>query len=311
MVNRKFAFKIHSVMHSVSVFFRSRGFSNKTGISVLVMLLVASPVLVMADGGQEILAWVTLDESGNKKLSNGAPAPAGAIPGQFYEIERGRLKMEKQWRSPLDMLFKYNVGRTGRVEFSHERHFSVLGEKKCSSCHDDSKGLGEKGNVRISNVKSGEKEAHNNKSLGRFCAGCHDGAKDTNSVSAASASLGVSGKIFSANKGRDPESCNRCHAPANHRSDFTNRHGELAEHSRSNECASCHRGADHISSNEQNQARQYKQAQLQLVNNPENETAFKIIGPANFCAYCHKTDSKPWEKERKSYFRNGSDRDDD
>ena len=61
--------------------------------------LVLLGLLALADGYKQ-LAWVKLDDKGNPVLSNGAPAPGGAKPGQFVALKDGGAKLLAQWRDP-------------------------------------------------------------------------------------------------------------------------------------------------------------------------------------------------------------------
>ena len=263
-------------------------------------------------GGQELLLWVQFDqETGTKKLSNGRPAPGNATPGQYYEWEDGRLKPESQWRSPLDVLIAYRGGEAGRVEFSHERHFALLGEKSCTKCHDDSVGLGEKDRKRPSLAPDSSREAHGEASLGRFCTHCHDGKTKASDLTPRAPSR-LKDPIFTAFQTGKEESCLRCHAPRSHGEDYTGRHGDAAEHGQEN-CVRCHRGADHRSSGDRSMAMDFREAQFQLMQNPENQGAFQKTLPPIFCAYCHNRDDEAWES-KESFFhseRESREREDD
>lgn len=269
-------------------------------ISIFLFLIIPAG-FIFAERGEELF-WIKYDpETKKMELSNGQSVPSSAIPGQFYEREYGGLEREKQWRSPLDIIYDYKGGSEGRVVFSHERHFSLLGEKSCSKCHDDSVGLGDKGIVRESHAKQPNLEAHGEKSTGRFCATCHNGKTTAGSLSKnLPAGIPTSTPVFDANKTGQSQDCNRCHTPRDHGSDYTNFHGEDAEHGRGSNCLTCHRGADRITSAQQNQAIAFRDAQLQLINDPENETLFKKTLPPVFCAYCHNSDGKAWEKRSRS-----------
>lgn len=283
----------------------------RAGWLIPAFISLAVPALLLAEGS-EMLIWVKYDQDTQKlSMSDGrSRVPKGAVPGDFYESERGRMKREGQWRSPLDLIYEYDGGKEGRVVFSHERHFGLTGEKSCSKCHDDSVGLGDKDKIRPSKASSKSAESHNSKSIGRFCSTCHDGKTEVADISR-TAPREVQGAIFSANKTSDQNSCSRCHTPRSHGRDYTNRHGEVAEEGRGEDCSSCHRGADRFDRSHQNQAKDFKAAQLQLIKDPENETAFKKILPSGFCYYCHNSDQKAWEREGGNDRYRRRDRDDD
>ncbi len=275
------------------------------------------PVFYLLADGNELLVWIRYDaEKKSVSVSGGNIAPpAGATPGQYYEVKRGYLKQEKQWRSPLDLIKSFAVAKKGRVEFSHERHFAALDKKTCNVCHEEATGLGS-GNNYPSLAPSGKLESHNAKSSGRFCARCHDGKKTMAEVAEGNP---VDGKavIFTAHGNSRDKSCSRCHAPANHGVDYTSRHGEVAENSGSSQCIECHRGSDARTSRDATQAARYREAQLALIQNPENKQAVETVLSNNFCVYCHNSDQKAWRETKRSrygkdeYRRRGYEHDDD
>ncbi len=264
----------------------------------MVFILTAIPfTILLAD--REELFWVKVsEETGTLKLSDGRSAPPGAVAGQYYESEKGRLKPEKQWRPPLDILYEYKGGTEGRVVFSHERHFSFTGNKKCSTCHDDSFGLGESGMERKSQAPAG-KESHASESLGRFCSSCHNGETKFSEVTGQTPeTIKPDQTIFTAFSSGRKEDCSRCHAPSDHGRDFTDFHGEEAEHGSASSCLKCHRGSESVSPLHRRMALDFRNAQLTLVKDPENKPAFSKVLPPVFCMYCHNSDSEPWEKHR-------------
>jgi hypothetical protein len=91
-------------------------------------------------------------------------------------------------------------------------------------------------------------------------------------------------------------SCAQCHAPKNHGPDFTQGHGEVAEHGGGRTCQTCHRGADRLAPAERLQVQAFQEARLRLIQNPEDEKAFNQILPPNFCAHCHGLDGKAWKR---------------
>lgn len=250
--------------------------------------LVLLGLLALADGYKQ-LAWVKLDDKGNLVLSNGAPAPGGAKPGQFVALKNGGAKLLAQWRPPQDIEIAWAPTGARRVVFSHERHFSAMGVKKCETCHAEEKGLGK--NTEWASLAPGELEPHKSQSLGRFCATCHDGK--TTAASLPEARPPVALKVFSA-MGKSSPACDRCHAPPSHGSDFTPVHGEFAEDGGG--CTTCHRGGAPISSRDLGQAAAYIEAQLKLVKNSEDTAAFQKTLPNNFCTYCHAADRELWQE---------------
>lgn len=251
--------------------------------------------LALASGGERYF-FVRWDaERGQAFLSDGSPLPSGLplIPGQYVEREEGRLKPKKQWQPPQDLVKVYQPQEASRVVFSHERHFAALGAKgsSCETCH---KALDENKTWR-SLAPSPALEAHKATSLGRFCATCHDGKTRPNGIAGSRSPLQA--PIFTAFGRKGEASCAQCHVPKDHGQNFTQGHGDRAEHGGATECASCHRGALGISPKEMAQARAFQEAQLALIRNPEDEKAFNTLLPANFCAYCHGLDGKAWRRK--------------
>ncbi|MDH5656591.1 MAG: hypothetical protein OEZ34_11820, partial [Spirochaetia bacterium] len=249
-------------------------------VSAIIFLGVSA---ILADE-DEILLWVQLDtETGKKTFSDGVSAPAYALPGQFYEKEHGRFEKEKQWRNPLDIVTAYKSREAGRTEFSHDRHFAAIKKTNCKICHE---GDTEIGNTRYPSVSaSASLEPHGNQSVGRFCSKCHGGSGSGEFTKKAFTSFGKKG---------DPN-CAKCHVPESHGMDYTSAHGEYAEHGGQKKCKECHKGADRSSLAEKQQATAFKKSRLLLMKNPEDEKAFQVLLPDNFCRYCHVEDNKAWE----------------
>ena len=235
--------------------------------------------------------WVKYDaESKAPKLSNGEPMTNAITPGQFVGYDRqGQLRALQQWRPPQDIEKVYMPTGATRVVFSHDRHFAMLGVKDCKSCHAEEKGLG-KHVAFASLAKDAAAEPHGEKSEGRFCANCHRSDLKSSEIAGAHSPSDVA--MFTALGKAGDDSCGRCHAPANHRDDFTRGHGDGAEGARRAQCAVCHRGATGMSQAELDQARTYQQAQLALIEHPDDKDSFRATLPANFCAYCHSFDQR-------------------
>ncbi len=242
--------------------------------------------------------WVRVDpETGERRLSDQSPLPAWlmnrVVPGQFVEWEDGRLEPKRTWRPPLDLERTFEPADANRVVFSHERHFAALGAKgtTCETCHT---ALDER-KTWPSLAPSAALEPHKETSLGRFCATCHDGKNRISEIEGAHPP--VDAAIFTAFGRTGAKSCQRCHAPKDHGTDFTARHGEAVEYGGSFSCTECHRGAATISRKEVDHARLFFQAQMRLLANPEDDEAFNATLPNNFCAFCHGTDLKAWYDE--------------
>lgn len=250
--------------------------------------------LALASEGERYL-YVRWDaERGQAFLSDGSPLPPGlaVVPGQYVELEQGRIKPKRQWQPPQDLVKVYLPREVGRVVFSHERHFAALGAKgsTCETCHtvlDENK-------VWKSGAQVPALEPHGATSLGRFCATCHDGKTQPAAIRGSQTSL--KDPIFTAWGRKGDASCSQCHAPKSHGRDFTSSHGEWAEEGGAKECATCHRGASSLSSQEALKVQAFQRAQLALIQNPEDEKAFNVTLPPNFCAYCHGLDGKAWGK---------------
>ncbi|WP_105318438.1 cytochrome c3 family protein [Thermus tenuipuniceus] len=250
--------------------------------------------LALASEGERYL-YVRWDADQNRAfLSDGSPLPPGLplIPGQYVGVEGGRLKPKRQWHPPQDLVKVFQPKEASRVVFSHERHFAALGAKgsTCETCHN---ALDESKTWR-SMAPTPALEPHGATSLGRFCATCHDGKTRPSKLAGGQSPL--KDPIFTAFGRKGDASCAQCHAPKDHGQNFTQGHGDRAEHSGAKECAACHRGALSISAKEVAQTQAFQKAQLALIRNPEDKKAFNVILPANFCACCHGLDGKAWSK---------------
>ena len=261
---------------------------------LLIVTLCATTALAEEHGRREIL-WVKYDpETKILKLSDGQPLAEPMTPGQIVGYGRaGNLRAFREWRPPQDIEVAYKPAQAPRVIFSHERHFGALGAKNCKACHDEKKGLG-KGNQFPSLAANVDAEPHGEKSVGRFCANCHRDNFSASQIPDVKPPANV--PVFTAFGKTGDAACARCHAPADHRTDFTGSHGGHAEHG-ARQCVECHRGATAITQTEQAQAQEFQQAQLSLVTNPEDAQAFQHTLPNNFCAYCHSRDRRPWRGE--------------
>lgn len=260
-----------------------------------ILLAVVALAVALAGDENEIYLWVRYDaEKGQASLSDGTPLPSlGSLtPGQYVEWEKGRLKPKRQWRPPNDIQITYpSKAGASRVVFSHERHFAALGVKECTLCHtrlDENK-------TWPSRAPSPDLEPHAAASLGRFCANCHNGR--TRPADLEGTHPPVNMPIFTALGRKGSSSCSQCHAPRDHGLDFTSRHGEVAEHGGGAFCTDCHRGARGISPAELAHGKAFIQAQMVLLQNPDDEKSFQATLPNNFCAYCHLPDGKAWRRK--------------
>ncbi len=265
----------------------------------LILLALAPALMAAAPVVQQRSArslWVKYDAEARKAvLSNGSALTNSITPGQLVSYGRqGELRASRQWRPPQDIIKEYAPasGMT-RVNFSHERHFASLGVKDCKSCHAAEKGLG-LGQPFASLAKEPATEPHGEKSVGRFCANCHRSELKTSEIAGAKPPQDVA--MFTAMGHKGDTSCGSCHVPADHGEDFTRGHGKRAKGNRA-QCATCHIGATAISAAELTQARNFQQAQLKLIGNPDDKDAFRQTLPNVFCAYCHTPDQKPWRGE--------------
>jgi len=263
-------------------------------LALLLLLLLGA---VVASGAGRYL-WVQVDpETGERRLSDGRPLPPelgrAVVPGQYLEAEGGRLKPKRQWRPPLDLERDFQPADAPRVVFSHERHFAALGAKgeTCETCHN----VLDEQKTWASLAPAPGVEPHGESSLGRFCSTCHDGETRASEVEGASPPR--DGPIFTAFGRQGDPDCARCHVPRDHGRDFTPWHGEAAEEGGRYRCADCHRGARTITRAEAEQALRFYHAQMRLLENPEDESAFSVTLPNNFCAYCHGLDLEAWYED--------------
>jgi hypothetical protein len=137
-------------------------------------------------------------------------------------------------------------------------------------------------------VVRGSTEPHAPASRAQFCATCHDGKTSASGVGQRGARTDV--PIFTTEKTRDAGSCQRCHAPDDHRRDFTSAHGDVAEHGGQRQCAACHR--QDWTPEAQRQHVALLAAERALARNPDDPTAALVVGPNNFCVTCHRTDDE-------------------
>jgi Cytochrome c7 and related cytochrome c len=259
---------------------------------VIVLTLIAVGALA---SGYKVLAWVKFDPSSKTySLSSGQTISdaegAQFKPGQFVEVQGRTVIPKTQWRSPQDIEVAFHPQGASRVTFSHERHFGMIGSKDCMVCHADEKGLGS-GKPWPSKAISIDLEPHGEKSTARFCSTCHTGTTRAAEIEGTKPPLNV--KIFTAFGRKGDASCNHCHVPTSHGSDFTAIHREFAGNAQT--CASCHRGGVGIKAGELVQALDFVKAQVGLSKNPEDASAFGHKLPNHFCAYCHATQDNFWE----------------
>ncbi len=251
----------------------------------------ASPVAY--GSGEANLAWVLPNTEAAKgsKLSNGASVDSTIAPGQWVELLAGGAKPLAQWRPPSDIEKRWFPKNAGRVSFSHERHFGMIGSKNCLTCHADEKGMGST-DARPSLAAVPQLEPHGEHSLGRFCASCHNGVQQAASIEGAKPTQNVT--IFSATGKTGDASCSHCHVPASHGSDFVPSHKVFAS-SNVQQCSACHRGNQEISRKLFGQAKEFVAAQQQLLKNPDDTAAFSHTLPNQFCTYCHITQNDFWK----------------
>lgn len=263
-------------------------------------LIVAAVLLgTSARAASKLKGWVTkvdreaqtIQVSGQTISTKGVPVTGGALePGAFISVKKGQIKVKPQRLPADDEVVRFPVkakDNPGRSEFSHLRHFNALGEKQCKTCHSPQMGL-LTSPVYASRAVDPALEAHGPRSLGRYCATCHNGATRLAQVGA------LRGRkdqpIFTATKTGDTASCERCHAPSDHGADFTPAHGDIAEKSRGRRCFACHAG-DWGPSDRQGLA-DFLAAEKALGANPDDPKAALVVGPNNFCVYCHRIDTE-------------------
>lgn len=241
--------------------------------------LVVTLAITLAQEGTGPVVWVQAD---GVTLSNGTQLSRPLQPGQLVYVSGTQIQPLGLWRPPQDIQATFSPQGATRVTFSHERHFAALGAKACTACHEQL----DKGKTWDSLASDASLEAHQANSLGRFCSSCHNGQTKASDIKNVNPPIDVT--IFSAFGHSGDQSCSQCHAPSNHRGDFTLGHGEMAEEGRGTQnCATCHRGADGISRADLVQAQAFVEAQLALIKNPDDQAAFNATLPNSFCLYCH------------------------
>jgi hypothetical protein len=228
-------------------------------VAVIVALL---PFAGAVAAGSKIGGWVTavdatsgtIDVGGERLSTRSMQVSGGPLePGAYVEIKRGRVKVKPQRRPANDEVIRYSASgptNPGRVEFSHLRHFNALGEKRCPACHSPEMAL------RAAGQRGGRPEL----------------------------------TVFTTDTTSDPRSSRRCHAPDDHRRDFTPAHGDVAEHGRQRECAACHR--QDWTPDDRRQHAALLAAERALAVNPDDPEAALVVGPNNFCVSCHRTDDE-------------------
>lgn len=267
---------------------------------ILALALLGGP----ASADSRLKGWVTQSDPGGRTIqvggqsipTDGMRVTGGSLePGAFVSVDSGRIKV-KAPRPPADdqiILFAAKGPENpGRSQFSHLRHFNALGEKQCKTCHSPEMGL-LTSPAYASRATDPGREPHGPKSLGRFCATCHNGATRLSQVGVLGGRRDAS--VFTTARIEDPRSCQRCHAPADHGSDFTPRHGDIAEHrGGAQACLACH--AQAWGPADRQQHARLLAAEQTLKANPDDPKAALAVGPNNFCVYCHRRDTK-WQGE--------------
>lgn len=214
--------------------------------------------------------------------------------GAFVAIEGGKIEVKPQRLPPGDEIVRFAVktqDNPGRVAFSHLRHFNALGDKQCKTCHSPEMGL-------VTSPSYGSQtpdptlEVHSPQSLGRYCATCHNGVTRFSQVGTLRGRQDTA--IFTAFKINDPRSCQHCHAPADHGEDFTATHGDVSEKHGKRACLPCH--AQDWGAHDRQMQRDLLAAEKTLQGNPDDAQAALVVGPHNFCVYCHRTDHE-WLEE--------------
>jgi hypothetical protein len=262
----------------------------------------AGVVLLLAGLGHadsKLKGWVTkvdpaaqtIEVAGQTVSTRDVRVTGGPLDvGAFATLDKGRIKVKPQRRPADDQVFQYPAkgqGNPGRAEFSHVRHFNALGAKQCATCHSPEMGL-TASSSRAGGAASSALDPHAPQSIGHFCASCHDG---TRRLSQAGILAGRADRVvFTSLRTADPQSCQRCHAPADHGRDFTAAHGDVAEHSGSKPCLGCHSLS--WSAREQALHADFLAAEKALKANPDDPRAALVIGSENFCVNCHRADGK-------------------
>ena len=267
----------------------------------LLVCAMAGMLIAAAKDPSRLEGWVTkfdpatqvIEVNGETISLRGMKAVGGGrlATGVFVSVDRGRMVRVKPQQLPAEEQVsrfpakqKENPGRT---EFSHVRHFNALGQKECKTCHSDEMGLGIS-STYASRVADPALEAHAQSSLGRFCTACHNGTTLLAEVGTLRQRMDV--PIFTAAKTGDSRSCERCHIPADHGSDFTPKHGGLVERSGVRACGPCH--ATDWTARDQQQHANLQAAEKALKINADDARAAGAVGPNNFCVYCHRTENE-------------------
>ncbi|HEX7124802.1 MAG TPA: cytochrome c3 family protein [Thermodesulfobacteriota bacterium] len=220
---------------------------------------------------------------------------AVAAAARDREAEWGRVGRGRPAPPADDVVVDFparDAENPGRVAFSHVRHFGALGEKACTTCHSPEMGL-LTSPAYASRAADPALEPHAPASLGRYCATCHNGTTRLSQVGVLAGR--VDRPIFTAARGGSLASCQRCHAPSDHGADFTRRHEDVAERVGAQACAGCHR-QDWGTRDRQAQTALLA-AERALAANPEDAVAARVVGPDNFCVYCHRADGKWLERD--------------
>ncbi len=236
----------------------------------------------------------TIQVSGQTIPTAGMRVTGGTLePGAFVSVENGRIKVKAPRPPADDQIIRFPVKGSenpGRSEFSHLRHFNALGEKRCETCHSPEMGLLTSASY-ASRVADARLEPHGSKSLGRYCGTCHNGTTRLSQVGTLGGRRDAS--IFAAAKTGDATSCQRCHAPRDHGTDFTAAHGDIAEKAGPQPCLACH--AQAWGRTDRQRHAELLAAERILKANPDDPKAALAVGPNNFCVYCHRTDAK-WKR---------------
>ena len=217
----------------------------------------------------------------------GAPLERGA----FGELAARRITVKAQ-RLPLDdRVSQFTaLGQPGRVGFSHLRHFNALGEARCKACHAEEGQLASR--PVLDPTVDPRNEPHTPTSLGRFCARCHDGSSRLSQVGVLHYRSDMA--IFTAFTTATPMSCRRCHVPREHGEDFTLRHGSLVQQGGNTACLTCHR--QDWGPEDRQALKAFLAAEQPILTPPEGEPSSFVVGPNNFCLYCHRTDTA-WQPQ--------------
>jgi hypothetical protein len=235
-------------------------------------------------------ATQTIQIDGQTVSTRGLRIIGGVLePGAYVSIEERKIDVELQRRPEHEQLIRYIItqpGNPGRVEFSHHRHFNALGEKQCQTCHTPEMGL-MTSPTYASPAPDPSYDVHTPASRGRYCATCHNGVTRLSQVGVLRERQDT--PLFTAFKSNAAESCRRCHAPADHGSDFTAEHGDVVEKIGRKPCLPCH--AQDWGRRDRQALAEFLTAEAALKANPADVSAARVVGPNNFCVYCHRTDT--------------------